>query len=165
MKLHVYVQTKFVPRISPKKENYIVTWPYLAETKFPHKKPQPPITFLMVHPLLTLKPQTNTRKYQLKHSFIITFIVSVLRILNMTYNVFGKRYKPIHFFIHSIFAWYKNIFETKTKIQMICFLPHCFFGSLARVSFNHVTGLQSFLKESQLFFSGACRIFLFFCWC
>ena len=28
---------------------------------------------------------------------------------------------------------------------MICFLPHC-------VSFNHVTSLQSFLKESRLFF-------------
>ena len=116
------------------------------------KIPNPPITFLMVHPLLTFKPQANTRKYQLKHSFIITFIASVLRILNMTYNVFGKRYKPQTFFIYNIFAWYKNIFETKTKIQMICFLPHCFFCSPARVSFNHVTGLQPFLKESRLFF-------------
>ena len=112
MKLHVYVQTKFVPRISPKKENYIVTWPYLAETKFPHKKPQPPITFLMVHPLLTLKPQTNTRKYQLKHSFIITFIVSVLRILNIwRIIVFGKRYKPIHF------SYIAFLHDTKTSLK------------------------------------------------
>ena len=111
MKLHVYVQTKFVPRISPKKENYIVTWPYLAETKFPHKKPQPLITFLMIHPLLTLKPQTNTRKYQLKHSFIITFIVSVLRILNMTYNVSGKRYKPMHF------SYIAFLHDTKTSLK------------------------------------------------
>ena len=165
MKLHVYVQTKFVPRISPKKENYIVTWPYLAETKFPHKKPQPPITFLMVHPLLTLKPQTNTRKYQLKHSFIITFIVSVLRILNMTYNVFGKRYKPIHFSYIAFLHDTKTSLKRKLKSKWFVSCLTAFFCSPARVSFNHVTGLQSFLKESQLFFSGACRIFLFFCWC
>ena len=153
MKWHVYVQTKLVPRISPKKENYIqlldLTW---SKQNSRNKKPQPPITFLMVHPLLTLKPQTNIKKYQLKHSFIITFIVSVLRIL-MTYNFFWKKIQAHTFFyIHNIFAWYKNILETKTKIQMICFLTHCFFCSLARVSFNHVTGLQSFLKESRLFF-------------
>lgn len=48
------------------KENYIhlhdLTWP---KQNSRNKNPQPPITFVMVHPLLTLKPQTNTRKYQL----------------------------------------------------------------------------------------------------
>ena len=84
MKWHVYVQTEFVPRISPKKENYIqsldLTWPKQNSC---NKKPQLPITFVMVRPLLTFKPQTNTRRNQLKH-FTITFIVNVFRILNMT---------------------------------------------------------------------------------
>ena len=64
-----------------KKENYIqlldLTWPKQNSC---NKNPQPPITFLMVRPLLIFKPQTNIRKNQLKH-FTITFIVSVFRIL------------------------------------------------------------------------------------
>ena len=127
MKWHVlvYVQTKFVPRISPEKENYIqlldLTWPK-QNSRIKNHNPHA-ITFLMIHPLLTLKPQTNTRKYQLKHSFIITFIVSVLRILNMTYNVFGKRYKPIHFsyiaFLHDTKTFLKR--KLKSKWFVSCF--------------------------------------------
>ena len=71
----------------------LITWP---KQNSRNKNPQPPVTFLMVRPLLTFKLQTNTRKNQLKQ-FTITFIVSVFRILNVTYNAFGKRYKPIHF--------------------------------------------------------------------
>ena len=66
----------------------LITWPKQNSC---NKNPQPPITFLMVRPLLTFKPQTNIKKNQLKH-FTITFIVSVFRILNVTYNAFGKRY-------------------------------------------------------------------------
>ena len=46
-----------------KKENYIqlldLTWPKQNSC---NKNPQPPITFLMVRPLLIFKPQTNIRK-------------------------------------------------------------------------------------------------------
>ena len=46
-----------------KKENYIqlldLTWPKQNSC---NKNPQPPITFLMVRPLLIFKQQTNIRK-------------------------------------------------------------------------------------------------------
>lgn len=149
MKWHV--PTKFLPRISPKKENYIqlpdLTWPKQNSC---NKNPQPPITFLMVRPLLILKPQTNIRKKSTEtlYNYLYRQCFSNINIWRIMF--FEKDISPY------IFTWYKNIFETKskikTKIQMICFLPHCFFCIPERVSFNHVTNLKSFLRESRLFF-------------
>lgn len=149
MKWHV--QTKFLPRISPQKRKlYTVTWPYLAVQNSCNKNPQPPITFLMVRPLLIFKPQTNIRKKSTEtlYNYLYRQCFSNINIWRIMF--FEKDISPY------IFAWYKNIFETKskikTKIQMICFLPHCFFCTPARVSFNHVTDLKSFLRESRLLF-------------